>query len=111
MRCRSTVGASFGANEAARSDDVRTLPDRLMAGEYRDSEPRTRAAGRLTDTEDPRAEVTVKVLIVAPAPLDDPRSGGIASFIRGFIRFMPADFEAEILGVAVGNQHAGAGWH
>ncbi len=57
------------------------------------------------------ADAPVRVLIVAPAPLDDPRSGGIASFIRGFVRCMPEDFEAEIVGAAVADAQPGARWH
>jgi glycosyltransferase involved in cell wall biosynthesis len=58
-----------------------------------------------------RSDEKVRVTIVAPAPLDDPRSGGIASFIRGFIRFMPADFAVDVVGAAVGNEQSEAGWH
>jgi glycosyltransferase involved in cell wall biosynthesis len=52
----------------------------------------------------------VRVLIVAPAPLGEARIGGIVNFIRGFVQFMPADFEAEIVGVAVGAETPGAHW-
>ena len=51
----------------------------------------------------------VRVLIVAPAPLGA-RIGGIVNFIRGFVQFMPADFEAEIVGVAVADKTPGARW-
>ncbi|HUG49091.1 MAG TPA: glycosyltransferase family 4 protein [Candidatus Limnocylindria bacterium] len=32
------------------------------------------------------------------------------NFIRGFVRYMPSDFEAEIVGIAVGEDHSGSGW-
>lgn len=53
----------------------------------------------------------VRVLIVARAPVGDERIGGIANFIRGFVQFMPPDFEAEIVGVAVGEETPGTRWH
>jgi glycosyltransferase involved in cell wall biosynthesis len=52
----------------------------------------------------------VRVLIVAPAPLGETRIGGIANFIRGFVRHMPEDFTAEIVGVAVADEDPGSGW-
>ena len=54
------------------------------------------------------AEPPVRVLIVAPAPLGDDRIGGIANFIRGFVRHMPDDFEVEIVGTAVGEATGGS---
>jgi glycosyltransferase involved in cell wall biosynthesis len=53
----------------------------------------------------------VRVLIVAPAPLGEGRIGGIANFINGFVQYMPDDFEAEIIGVAVGDELATGEWH
>lgn len=52
----------------------------------------------------------VRCLIIAPAPLDESWVGGIANFIRGFVRHMPDDFEVDICGVAVGDQTGGSGW-
>jgi glycosyltransferase involved in cell wall biosynthesis len=53
----------------------------------------------------------VRVLIIAPAPLGETRIGGIANFIRGFVRHMPADFEAEICGVSVADEPHDGQWH
>jgi glycosyltransferase involved in cell wall biosynthesis len=69
------------------------------------------AAHPSAESEGGPAGAKVRVLIVAPAPLNDPRSGGIANFIRGFIRFMPADFEVEILGAAIGDSTYPVRWH
>src|SRR5690349_15058419 len=53
----------------------------------------------------------VRVTIVAPAPINEASSGGIASFIRGFIRFMPPDFAVDVVGAAVADNQPGAEWH
>ncbi len=53
----------------------------------------------------------VRVLIIAPAPLGESRIGGIANFIRGFVRHMPADFEVEIAGVSVADEPHDGRWH
>lgn len=50
------------------------------------------------------------MVIVAPAPIGETRIGGIVNFIRGFVRHMPDDFEAEIVGVAVGNEARTGEW-
>ena len=52
----------------------------------------------------------VRVLVVAPAPVGDDRIGGIANFIRGFVRYAPDDFEIEIIGTAVGDAARDKGW-
>jgi glycosyltransferase involved in cell wall biosynthesis len=53
----------------------------------------------------------VRVLVVAPAPLGEGRIGGIANFIRGFVQYMPEDFEAEIVGVSVEDEFEIGKWH
>lgn len=52
----------------------------------------------------------MRVLIVAPAPVGDERIGGIANFIRGFVRCAPDDFEIEIVGAAVAGDGARREW-
>jgi glycosyltransferase involved in cell wall biosynthesis len=42
----------------------------------------------------------VRTLLVLPADPESMRIGGIASFIRGFVKFAPADFEIGIVGVS-----------
>lgn len=63
-----------------------------------------------TSAKSPGDESHVRCLIVAPAPLGDARIGGIVNFIRGFVRHMPDDFAAEIVGVAAGDDVPGVGW-
>jgi glycosyltransferase involved in cell wall biosynthesis len=49
-------------------------------------------------------------LIIAPGPVGDARIGGIATFIQGFVACMPADFEVEIVGCAVGDEMPVGKW-
>jgi glycosyltransferase involved in cell wall biosynthesis len=51
----------------------------------------------------------VRVLTVLPADPEQMRLGGIASFIRGFVKFAPDDFELGFLGLSATRQ-AGR-WH
>lgn len=41
-----------------------------------------------------------RAVIVLPADPDDMRIGGIASFVRSFVRFAPEDFDLSIVGVS-----------
>ena len=41
-----------------------------------------------------------RVVIVLPADPERMRIGGIASFVRTFVRFAPADFDLSLIGVS-----------
>jgi glycosyltransferase involved in cell wall biosynthesis len=48
--------------------------------------------------------VSVRVTVVLPADPERLQLGGIASFVRGFTKFAPADFELAMVGIASGEQ-------
>ena len=51
--------------------------------------------------QDPGAATRpVRVLTVLPADPEQMRLGGIASFVRGFVKFAPDDFELAFLGLS-----------
>jgi glycosyltransferase involved in cell wall biosynthesis len=48
--------------------------------------------------------VPVRVTVVLPADPERLELGGIASFVRGFAKFAPSDFELALVGIASGNR-------
>jgi glycosyltransferase involved in cell wall biosynthesis len=53
--------------------------------------------------------VSVRVSIVLPADPERLQLGGIASFVRGFVKFAPPDFELAMIGIASGEQPRAVG--
>jgi glycosyltransferase involved in cell wall biosynthesis len=53
--------------------------------------------------------VTVRVTIVLPADPERLQLGGIASFVRGFTKFAPPDFDLGLVGIASGAQPRAVG--
>lgn len=51
----------------------------------------------------------VPVTIVLPADPERLELGGIASFVRGFVKFAPSDFELSFVGIASGDRPLGVG--
>lgn len=53
--------------------------------------------------------MTVRVTIVLPADPERLQLGGIASFVRGFTKFAPSDFDIGLVGIASGEQPRAVG--
>ena len=51
----------------------------------------------------------VRVTVVLPADPERLQLGGIASFVRGFVKFAPPDFELRLVGIASGERPRPAG--